>query len=87
MSVRFAVGGKPKTLYLNIVLHPLSGERIRFYLVRSDGYYVAYKPITLSCILFMFIEMKFIHCHSCVMFAMKSMSMCNDYVNYDEIII
>ena len=43
----------------------------------TDGYYVAYKPITLSCILFMFIEMKFIHFHSCVMFAMKSMSMCN----------
>ena len=35
----------------------------------SDGYYVAYKPITLSSILFMFVEMKFIHCHSCVMFA------------------
>ena len=46
--------------------------------LESDGYYVAYKPITLPCILFMFIEMKFIHCHSCVMFAMKSMSMCND---------
>ena len=30
-----------------------------------DGYYVAYTPITLSCILFMFIEMIFIHCHSC----------------------
>ena len=45
---------------------------------QSDGYYVAYKPITLSCFLFMFIEMKFIHCHSCVMFVMKSMSMCND---------
>ena len=43
-----------------------------------EGYYVAYKPITLPCILFMFIEMKFIHCHSCVMFKMKSMSMCND---------
>ena len=42
------------------------------------GYYVAYKPITLSCILFMFIEIKFIHCHSCVMLAMKSISMCND---------
>ena len=28
-----------------------------------DGYYVAYKPITLSSISFMFIEMKFIHCH------------------------
>ena len=44
----------------------------------TDGYYVAYKPITLSCILFIFIEIKFIHCHSCVMFAMKSMSMCNE---------
>ena len=46
--------------------------------VKTDGYYVAYKPITLSCILFMFIEMKFIHSHSFVMFVMKSMSMCND---------
>ena len=46
--------------------------------VKSDGYYVAYKPITLSCILFMLIEMKFIYCYSCVMFAMKSMSMCNN---------
>ena len=46
--------------------------------VKTHGYYVAYKPITLSCILFMFIEMKFIHSHSFVMFAMKSMSMCND---------
>ena len=45
---------------------------------RGDRYYVAYKLITLSRIMFMFIEMKFIHCHSCVMFAMKSMSMCND---------
>ena len=44
----------------------------------TDGYYVTYKPITLSCILFMFIEMKFIHCQSCVMFVVKSMSMCND---------
>ena len=43
-----------------------------------DGYYVAYKPITRLSILFLFIEMKLIHCHSCVMFAMKSMSMCND---------
>ena len=43
-----------------------------------DIYYVAYKPITLSSILFMFIEIEFIHCHSCVMFAMKSMSICND---------
>ena len=43
-----------------------------------DGYYVAYKPITLSRILFMFIEMIFIYFHSCVMFAMTSMSMRND---------
>ena len=34
MRVRLAIGGKPKTLYLNIVLHPLSGERIRFHSVR-----------------------------------------------------
>ena len=40
--------------------------------------YVAYKPITLLCIFFMFIEMKFIHFYSCVMFAMNSMSMCKD---------
>ena len=31
-----------------------------------------------SCILFMSIKMKFIYCHSCVMFVMKSMSMYND---------
>ena len=40
--------------------------------------HVAYKPITLPCIWFKFIEMKFIHCHSCVMFVMKSTSICND---------
>ena len=51
---------------------------ILFSYMDADGYYVTYKPITLPCILFVFIEMKFIHCHSCVMFAMKSMSMCND---------
>ena len=48
----------------------------------SDGYYVAYKPITLSCIFSMFIEMKFIHCHSCLMFAMKSMKV---YMNHHVI--
>ena len=48
---------------------------------------MAYKPIPLPCISFMFNEMKFIHCHSCVMFIIKSMSICNDLVNYDKIII
>ena len=43
----------------------------------GDGYYVAYKSITHSCMLFMFIEMIFLHCPSYMMFAMKSMSMCN----------
>ena len=37
MSVRFAVGGKSKPVYLNIVLHPLRGERIRFHLVRIEA--------------------------------------------------
>ena len=45
------------------------------------------KPITLPCILFIFIKMKFIYCHSNVMFEMKFMNICNDKVNYDEIII
>ena len=42
----------------------------------SDRYFVAYKPIILPCISFMFIEMKFIRYYSCVMFTMKSMSIC-----------
>ena len=42
-------------------------------------YYVTYKPITLPllCILFMFIEMNIILCHSCVIFTMKTISICN----------
>ena len=48
---------------------------------------MANEPITLLCILFMFIEIKFIHCHSCVMFEIKSKSIYNDYVNFDEIIL
>ena len=48
---------------------------------------MVYKPITLSCISFMLIEMKLIYCHSCVMFAMKSMRIYNDEENYDEIIL
>ena len=60
---------------------------LRVLYVVLDGYYVAYEPITLPCILLMFIEIKFIYWHSCMMFEMKSMSIYNDYVNYDEIII
>ena len=44
----------------------------------SDGYYIAFEPITLPYILFMFIQIKFIHCPSCVMFAIKSINICND---------
>ena len=43
-----------------------------------DGYYVAYKPITLPCISFMLIEMEFSNCYSCAMFVINSMSICND---------
>ena len=65
----------------NLVFVGMSGQLGAMISMRNKktyGYYVAYKSITLLCILFMFIEMKFIHCHSCVMFAMKSMSMCNE---------
>ena len=44
----------------------------------SDGDFAAYKTITFPYISFMFIEMIFIHCHSCVMFVIKSISICND---------
>ena len=40
-------------------------------IIKSFGYYVAYKSITLPYILFMFIEIKFIHCHSCLMFVIS----------------
>ena len=46
--------------------------------VIHGGYFVAYKPIKLLSISFMFIEMKIIYFHSYVMFAMKSMSIYND---------
>ena len=42
-----------------------------------DGYYLAYKPITFPCILFMFSEMKFIYYYFCVMLVMKSKNICN----------
>ena len=48
---------------------------------------MAYAPITLPCVLFMFIKIKFIYCHSCVMFVIKYISIYNNYVHYDEIII
>ena len=36
---------------------------------------------------FMFVEMKLIHCYSCMMFVMKSMSTCTDKANCDETIL
>ena len=72
----------PKLVYMHI-----TGCHKSSCCVVYDEYYVTFKTITLMCISFMFIEMKFIHCHSYVMFAMKSMNICNDLVNYDEIII
>ena len=48
---------------------------------------MAYELVRLPRILFMFVKIKFIHRHSLAMFAMNSMSICNDLVNHDEIII
>ena len=56
----------------------ISKEFFMIFYMYYDEYYMAYKPITLPCVLFMFIKMKVIHYHSRVMFAMKSMSICND---------
>ena len=54
-------------LYASIFMHSL-----------HDKYYVAYKPITLSCIPFMFIKIKFTDYHSCVLFVMKFMGIYNN---------
>ena len=43
--------------------------------------------IIIPCISFIFIKIKFIHFHYCVMFLVNSMSICNDEVDHDEIII
>ena len=72
------------SLLLEKVFRPINWDLCRKYFDKSswdcniliNEHYVAYKPTILLCILFMFIEIKFIHCHSCVMFVMKSMSIC-----------
>ena len=46
--------------------------------ILGNGYHVAYKPIILPGISFIFIKIKFIHFNSSLIFAMKSMSICND---------
>ena len=53
-------------------------------ILANDGYYVAYEPITLSFISVMFIKKNYYH--SCVMFPINSISICNDLVNNVEII-
>ena len=45
---------------------------------QNDGYMSPINQITLLCISLIFIEMKCIYSHSCMMFAIKVMSMCND---------
>ena len=55
--------------------------------ITHDGYYLAYELFILSYISFMFIGMKLIHSHSCMMFAMKSMSIYNKSNNDNEIIV
>ena len=42
----------------------------------GHGYYMAHKPIASPCILCMFVRMKFINYHSCVLFVMKSTRTC-----------
>ena len=46
-----------------------------FYMVMDIMWSASQSHFHLSSI---FIAINFIHCHSCVMFAMKSMSICND---------
>ena len=55
-------------------------------LMMSDRYYMAYKPNHFHYSI-IFTKMKFLCCYSCMMFIMKSMSICDNKVNCDEIII
>ena len=53
----------------------------------TNGNYVAYKRITLSSFLLYLLKKTCIHCHSCLMVAIKFVNIFNDQVNYDDIII
>ena len=53
----------------------------------GDRSYVADKSVTFSCICFMFIKIKFICCNYYMIFIIKSINMCSDLVNYDNIIM
>ena len=57
-----------------------------FCIFGSDGYYVASKPITPLYLVYVNSN-EFIHFHSSIIFVIKSMSIFNDLVYYDEIII
>ena len=50
----------------------------------GDIYYVAYKKITVSSFFLYSLNKSVSHCHSCVRFTIKSMSICDDQVSYDE---
>ena len=48
---------------------------------------MVYKSNDTSMSCFILVEIELIHSYFCGMLAMKSMSICNDLVNYDEILI
>ena len=79
----FTIGSsKSSTIHLNLHTNspllspPLYSLILEEILVMDIMWPISQSHFYVSC--FMFIKMIFIHCHSCVMFAMKSMSMCND---------
>ena len=53
--------------YVHIQFHVKNRSTSKF---GSDGYYMAYKPIIVLYILFMFVEMKFIYYHliTCILY-------------------
>ena len=57
-----------KDVTFNFIKDGMARNFKSFLKAKCDEYYVAYKPITLPCISFKFIEIKFIHYHTCVMF-------------------
>ena len=61
-----------------VLIHGRNHKNSFFDISTTNRYYMAYKLITLLFILFILIRIKFIPCHSYMMFIMNSMSIYND---------
>ena len=74
----------PSIIEFHIIYIFLKSSKLCLYLL-TNGYYMTCKLIPLLCVSIMFIKMKFIYCYSCIMFVLKSMSVCFYIESEDEV--